>query len=654
MMAISLHSLYWLVGGLILSVIPYSQHIPAWVMAFFLLLCVSKLVWFYLSRLMQQNLVIVTIVLLTLTLLGVVGVYLQFGTIFGLNAGSVLLILLASLKTMEIKCQRDCYIVCLLSYFLVAVNFLYSQTLGTAIYMAFVVFIVTLSLVSLNDCENKISVKQLAKITTSLLLQSIPIMLILFILFPRVSGSLWGMPSDEHTGITGIDDEMSPGSISQLIQSDEIAFRVDFKSAVPENSALYWRGVVLTHSDGFKWTRGKPRYDGATDALQPLSPAVSYTVTLEAHNKKWLYALDMASGGAAQGRLTSDFQLRRKSVVNKRIRYEMSSYVHYKLQASRHDELETALQLPSNKHEKTKALMQQWVNEGLSEQQIIKRVLNLFNQDEYYYTLTPPVLTNDRVDQFMFQTKQGYCEHYANAFAVMMRAAGIPSRVVLGYQGGEYNSAGDYFTVYQRNAHAWTEVWIAEQGWVRFDPTAAVSPSRINEGISSLFPDGIVNTPFIFNQINWTRNLWGNFRNRWDALNNTWYQWVISYDENQQGTFLSRLGLPNIDWGGMVLLILGSATFVLLYLSFMLFKFKDNTKDPVKRLYDQFCKKLSRCGIHRILYEGPLDFAQRAALKRTDLADRIHGITDIYIAVRYGSDRQKIKLLNQYIKAFKV
>jgi len=639
------NSLYYLVGGLLMSVLPHSQRIPYWIMVLFLMLGAWKLYSPSQTNLEEKKFSLIKIFLFTLMMAGFAGVYFHFGTIIGRNAGVSLLVLLTGFKIVEINHQRDFYVSCFLGYFIIVTNFLYTQSIGTAIYMACTVLVMTLSLVSFNDTQGKLSIRASGKIAATLLLQSIPVMLVLFLLFPRVSGPLWGMPDDAHSGLTGIDDEMSPGSISQLIQSNKVAFRVDFKNTQPETSQLYWRGPVLLHTDGTTWSRGKSEYHAAVP-LETLSDPVTYTVTLEPHNQKWLYALEMPDQNpqleAIQSWMTSDFQLLTKNPVTRRIRYDATSYSKYRITELYDGELQTALQLPQRQHGKTKTLIHQWQNEGLSENQIIDRALRLFNEDEFYYTLRPPLLENDRVDEFLFETKQGFCEHYASAFVVMMRAAGIPARVVLGYQGGEYNPVGDYFVVHQRNAHAWTEVWRQEQGWTRIDPTAAVSPLRIIEGIESAFPNDILDMPLVFSQNSLTRELWQRLSYRWDAVNNQWNQWVISYGPKRQKEFLGHFGLEDINWSSMIFLLTMFIVLILVYLTFTLLRFTPGNVDPVKMIYDKFCRKLSCCGIHREISEGPVDFASRASSERSDLAQQINKITDIYVAIRYGSNQHQI------------
>ena len=650
------NSLYWLVGGLILSALPHGLRIPLWIMPLLLVLCTWKLYLFYKRPYKEKKLSVINILVFMILIISIVGIFHQFGTLFGRSAGVSLLVLMTGFKIFEIKHERDFYVSCFLGYFLVVTNFLYIQTIGTAFYMAFIVLVMTLSLVLFNDTEGKLSARTSGKIAAALLLQSIPIMLILFFLFPRIPGPLWGMPNDAHSSTTGVNDEMSPGSISQLILSNKVAFRADFKNARPEKSQLYWRGPVLLHTNGTTWRRGKHEQQPVA-SLETMSDPFTYTITLEAHNKKWLYALDMPDQEPAlenmQSWMTSDFQLLTNNPVIQRIRYDMISYPEYKTTKLHDDELKIALQLPINQHSKTKELVRQWRNTGLSSDQIIERALKLFNEDEFYYTLTPPLLKNDRVDEFLFETKQGFCEHYANAFAVMMRAAGIPTRVVLGYQGGNYNPVGDYVVVHQRNAHAWTEVWKQDQGWIRIDPTSAVSPLRIIEGIESALPDNFFDVPSAFSQNSLVKNLWQGLGYRWDAINNQWNQWVINYGPNRQREFLGLFGLQDINWSSMIFLIMAFGGVILLYLTFMVLKITPQERDPVRHLYNKFCKKLSHCGIYRDVYEGPIDFARRASTERSDLASQIKNITDIYITIRYGSNKSQIPAMQAQVRSFR-
>lgn len=650
---ISRSSIFWLMAGLFLAVLPHSFRFPPWLIG----LALAPYAWkLYLTLRAGERVTgakLISVCLFLLMILGIVAIYAEYHTLAGRDAGVALLVLMSGFKLLETARARDFYICCFLGYFMVITNFLFTQEIGAAIYMTVIIFIMTLSLLSLNDALGSLSARAGGKIVAKLLLQSLPVMLILFLLFPRIPGPLWGMPEDAHAGLTGISDEMSPGSVSNLIQSNAVAFRVDFDGEAPPQSLLYWRGPVLWHTDGVKWTRGKNVHRKA-ESLQTVSSPVTYNLVLEPHNKRWLYALELPGSEIDQARKTADFQLRTLKPVIERTRYSITSYLQYAITELSENEREMALHLPPGRHKRAAALVADWQSRGLSQDQIVERALRMFNEEEFYYTLNPPLLKNDRVDQFLFESKQGFCEHYANAFAVMMRAAGIPARVVLGYQGGEYNPVGDYYIVRQRNAHSWVEIWRPQRGWQRVDPTAAVAPERIIEGIESALPNDILDVPLALSGNLIARGLWQRMIFRWDALNNTWNHWVIGYGPERQRTFFSQFGLERINWGSMLLM----ATFLMLAvfagMAFVLMQASTLKKDPARLLYDKFCKKLTGLGMYCRAHEGPLDFARRVALQRPDLAAAVDKITASYIAIRYGSDVTQLETFRRRVKTFRV
>jgi transglutaminase-like putative cysteine protease len=420
-----------------------------------------------------------------------IGIYITFGTLAGRDAGVAMLVVLSGFKVLESTGTRDFYIASFIGYFLIITNFIYTQSIPIAIFMCVVITIMTASLITYNDTGKRLSVATRLRLSGSLFIQAVPIMLVLFLLFPRVAGPLWGLPKDAHTGLTGIDDEMAPGSISHLVQSDAVAFRAKFQGRKPRPEQLYWRGPVLWFSDGHKWTVGRKQYGGFSTPINTFGQASRYEITMEPTNKHWLFALEIPRDAPEQSYLTQDLQLKTRSPVRERKRYTLTSYTHFQIGINHPAELLRALQLPKGRHRKTVQLAHKWRQESNTPGEIIERALDWFRNDDFYYTLTPPLLRGDSVDEFLFSTKQGFCEHYAAAFVILMRAAGIPARVVTGYLGGEFNPIGDYIIIRQRDAHAWAEVWIGEEGWQRIDPTAAVSPTRINEGIENAIPDSV-------------------------------------------------------------------------------------------------------------------------------------------------------------------
>ena len=642
----------WLTIGLALAVLPHSQRIPLWMSFMFFLLAAWRL---YMEQKTSDGNVKTSLLVRfsrqLLMVIIVIGVFSSYGTLVGRDAGVALLILLAGVKLLELKTERDYYVAGFIGMFLILTNFFYSQTILSAIHMLIAVTIIIVSLIALNDQHGFVSCKKQLQLAASMLFQSIPLLLILFLLFPRVDGPLWGLPKDAHAGKSGLDDEMSPGQISQLSLSDEVAFRVEFANVIPEKSSLYWRGPVLWYSDGVKWVGDKSR--SRPEAVTVQGSPVKYTVTMEATDQNWLYGLEMTASPPEQSFFSHDMQIISRSPIHNRKRYELSSFTQFKLPAGSREELERALQLPQGYHPKALSLGQSWKNSHKNKREIIKSALRMFNTEEFYYTLSPPLLLDDNVDQFIFETRQGFCEHYAASFVILMRAAGIPARVVTGYQGGSINPVGKYLIVRQHDAHAWAEVWLQDEGWMRVDPTAAVSPARIKEGIQNALPDSLINIPLALQNSEMARDIWRYISNNLDAINNRWNQWVLGYNNKRQSQFLNDIGFKNVDWRGMTSGLIILSLLILTFVALYLFKTRQSQTDEARRLYNKFCLKLARCNIQRENTEGPIDFAKRAGNQREDLVDSIDRITELYIASRYQDKRELLLSLRQQIRAFR-
>jgi len=645
-------SLCWLTAGITLAILPHGLRMPLWILPLTLALILWRLGgelkgWplpgekYRFLRLLQ-----------ILIMIGSgMGVYISFHTLVGREAGSALLVLLAGFKVLETRHERDFYIATFLGFFVIVTNFFVSESIATAIFMLFTLLVMFTALITYNDRNQSINAFTRIKTAGGLLLQAVPVMLVLFLLFPRINGPLWGMPHDAHAGTMGIDDKMEPGSISRLVHSNEVAFRVEFDGTPPENSKLYWRGPVLWYNDGRKWSR--ERVAGIEPpTLETASNPIKYTITLEPSNQRWLFALEMPDQAPADSYIANDYQLLTREPVNKLIRYELSSYTEYALGRNNTFGIQRALQLPRNFHARTIALAHSWANEETDATEIINRALRMFNEQNFYYTLTPPLLTGDNVDGFLFDTRQGFCEHYASAFVVLMRAAGIPARIIAGYQGVSFNPVGDYYIVYQRDAHAWSEVWLTGRGWVRIDPTSAVAPERVQLGIGGALPEAIIDVPAVFGQIKLSRDMWQNLHNTWDAVNNQWNQWVISYGPDRQALLLNKFGMKiiNLQLLAVILAIITAIMFAVI--SVWLLRHRPHARDPARQLYDRYCHKLARIGLQRMPYEGPLDFAARVARQQKLLADFVNEITSLYISVRYGSQVAKLALLKKEINAF--
>lgn len=564
------------------------------------------------------------------------GIYLTFGTLFGRNSGVALLIVMLTLKLLEMASMRDAMIVIFLAYFVVLTNFLYSQTIPTAILMLVAVWVITATMIALQVRADTLRFQDTLRLSGQMLAQATPLMLLLFLLFPRVQGPLWGLPRDAYSGVTGLSESMSPGTLSHLSLSDAVAFRAQFQGDMPNFNQLYWRGPVLWYFDGASWHMGLSLESSAPPTYSPGGKAVSYVVTLEPHNKRWLFALDLPAKTVANSRLTADYQMLANLPVRQRARYEMTSHTEYRLGYDGMTGLERrrALQLPEGYNWRARALAQNMRKAARDEREVVEQVLAMFRTQQFFYTLTPPLLGEHPIDDFLFNTRSGFCEHYVSAFVFLMRAAGVPARIVTGYQGGEVNPIGNYLIVRQSEAHAWAEIWLDDRGWIRVDPTAAVSPARVESGIAAAIPATDPLPLMVRGDFAWLRQL----RFTWDSIANSWNQWVLGYNPDRQFWLLSRVGLDRATWKTLAMLLIVTTGLITLgFALVMLRKIGKRARDPVLTIYGRFCRKLARHGTGRLPHEGPRDYAERAARALPDRAHRIQAITDLYVKLRYGN-----------------
>lgn len=631
-----------LIYGLLLSILmvsaPHADHLPLWVTA----LCAALLAWR--AYLNWSGAPLPPRWLLTAITLGCTGgLLVEFHTLFGREVGVTLLILLTTLKFMELRGARDAMVLIYLACFIVITNFFYSQSIPTALYMLATLLVIAAAWVHMY--APRIALRPRLRVAGTLLLQAVPLTLVLFVLFPRVQGPLWGLPQDAFAS-SGLSDTMAPGSISRLTLSGEVAFRVTYAGQPPRRDQMYWRGPVLSEFDGRTWTPGRafstdiPQF---TETSQP----VDYSVTLEPHNKRWLFALEMPERVSVPVRLTSDFRLVRAEPVKARLRYEARSFLGYRANPDEADrQLRRALQLPPSVNPRARELAQQWRGASGNDEGVVRSALDYFSRENFSYTLEPPPLPGSNgIDEFLFGTRAGFCEHYASSFVFLMRAAGIPARVVTGYQGGEYNGVGNYYIVRQSDAHAWAEVWLGEQGWMRVDPTAAIAPERVERNLAAAVTDAAA-LPFMArNPPQWLRDL----RLNWDALANRWNQWVLGYDSELQFAFLTRLGMEDITWQKLALnMTLITGLVIGVFALFMLRHLLTRRPDKVQTAWLKLCRKLEKSGLPRAPHEGPQDYAERIAAARPDLAERVRDLAERYSALRYG-DTQDEALRREFL-----
>jgi transglutaminase-like putative cysteine protease len=623
----------WLLASLVLVAAPHAERVPLWIT----LLVIMLFVWR--GYIALGGLALPRKWILMLIAAGALGgIYLSYGRILGRDSGIALLMVMLALKLMEMATLRDAMVLIFIAYFLVVTNFLYSQTIPTTVFMLFVIWIVTATMAGFQFRMRQPGARYQLRIAGVMLLQAAPLMLVLFLLFPRVQGPLWGMPQDAFSGVTGLSDEMSPGSVSNLLTSDAVAFRVNFESAAtPATQQLYWRGPVMWDFDGYTWSASRVPYAQAR-TFESLDNPVEYTVTVEPHGKRWLFALDLPGKTPPRSIMTSDFQLLFQTQVTNRLRYDMISYLRYRdASALPRYELQRALRLPGTANPRTRELARDMRNRAADDRAYLNAVLDMLRTQNFSYTTTPPLLGANPVDEFLFTTRAGYCEHYASAFAVLMRAASVPARIVTGYQGGELNTLGNYMIVRQADAHAWVDVWLVNEGWTRVDPTAAVAPARVQAGAVAAVPQSEALPLLLRGEYRWFHRA----RLTWDSLANSWNQVVLGYTIDQQRQLMQRIGIDDATWQSMVsVMFIATGAITLALALFMLRKLHALRPDPVSAAYRRFCERLARRGVTRHPSEGPDAFRKRAVAAYPELSAAIASISDLYIRLRYSRDAQ--------------
>lgn len=620
--------LYLLTGLLLL---PHTGHLP-WVVT---LLLATTMTWRLASH-RFPGLQPGRLILLLLTATSIVLVYSQHQTLLGKEAGVSLLTLMLALKTLEVRKRRDLYVTIYIAYFVVVTQFLFDQSFTLLIYLLVLLVGHTSLLLEINRFAPPKGRFEAYRETLRITLQALPIAVVLFILFPRLNQPIWQFGLDEGAR-TGLSDLVRPGSISRLTQSSEVAFRVSFQQAPPPREARYWRALVLWDTDGRDWfndpQRPLPVEEG--EFLEARDP-VSYEIFLEPHRKRWLFALDLPRTASEKTQLSKDFLLSVPNPVSRALRYSASSFVQYRTAPPTAELRQRALSLPDNITRRQRALIAQWRRQAQDDAGLITLALDFYHRNKFVYTLNPPLYNDNPVDQFLFDAREGFCEHYATAFTQLMRIAGIPARLVVGYQGGEFNPFGDYFTLRQYDAHAWSEVWLAGRGWVRVDPTQAVAPERIRGAINPRL--GAVGEPALF-RLDSQGFIASGLRRLSLLLDTThlqWRRWVLGYSREEQFGLMQELGfdfLPSGKWG---LVAIGGVVLVVAILAGALFWQMRTKRDSLVVLYGIFCRRMATQALARYPHEGPLDYSNRICRQRPDIAVQVRRIIGLYVRLRYG------------------
>ncbi|MEO8464260.1 MAG: DUF3488 and transglutaminase-like domain-containing protein [Gammaproteobacteria bacterium] len=601
---------------------------------------------------------------LPLAFISLCGVIFQFRTLNGSEAGTALLVVMVALKFLESSNQRDQLVLILISYFMMFASVLTERGPLTATYLVVLVWVTTVALLQLGRRGPLLPIRATAVLAGRLLLYSVPLMIVLFVLFPRLPGPLWALPGSTSSGASGLSDTMSPGDITNLGLSDEVAFRAEFLSRAPPAGALYWRGPTLTHFDGRTWSmqQGARRGERVADSIEYRGEPTRYRVMLEPNGRSWAFALDMPESWSRDRglRMGSDYQLgtffgaKRTRVLD----YEVTSYIDYSAREPlTPGEIAAFTSLPEGSSPRARALAATWITDGPSASTVIDRAMGYLRSQPFQYTLTPPALGEQPVDQFLFETREGFCEHYASALTVLLRAAGLPARVVMGYQGGELNSLGSYYIIRESDAHAWTEVWLEDQGWVRVDGVAAVAPERVAIGSGRWSGAARTAVDRVLN-LGWLRRA----ALAWDAVNTRWHAWVVGYGPELQRALLDSFGVRNLKFTERWTLLLSLAVIgtVGVLVGLRLYAgWRDRRRrpiDPAARAFATFTRALVRLNVApRAPGESPVAYAARAAKASPPAAADIGAIVAAYLRARYEPDPELTALaeLRQRVNVFR-
>ena len=612
--ALPRRALWWLIGCQFYVILPHLTRVPLWVLAIYLGAALWRLQMHRERALMPPRWL-----RLLLGLAAGGAVIASYQTLIGLDPMVALLLVASALKLIESVRAKDGYVLVSLGFFIMTTQFLYNQELPVALYSVVGTLLLVVSLIALNQRPSGSISRREPLLALRMLGLAIPMMIVLFLLFPRIA-PLWSVPSKNTQATTGMSDVLRPGDVTRLGRSAEVAFRVQFEDQIPPQRELYWRGMVLNEfADGAWRTLGwsdHPATERKLDKPIAVGESLKYRIIIEQTMQHWLYAMPYAQSPTAGVFEAWDFRLAVRKPLESTFAYDVVTWPESSLQPELspwHREAELAL--PSNLNPLTREWVERQVNAVGNGPELIARVLSYFREQPFYYTLQPPKIDDDDfVDEFIFQSLRGFCEHYAYSFVVMMRMAGIPARIIGGYQGGELNALNNTLIVRQFDAHAWVEVWLKDRGWVRVDPTAAVAPERVEQGLEEALrgQEGFLADSLLsayrfrsVTMVNWLRL-------RYDAAAWQWQSFIVGFNSDEQIDLLeSWFGEIKVSW--FVAVLLGSWVVVLAPLIWWMNRSRSSSERlPVEQQFAELCRGLARRGIQRALGESAISLLVRA------------------------------------------
>ncbi len=658
---INLSGLVWLLIAQVIVVLPYTSAQVIWIIpALLFSICWRALT---LSGRVSQPSWRIKLLLVFLAFGG-----LAFGNGIALTLHSMVSLLLLSfaLKSIETHSRRDALVVVWVAFFLIAARFLFDQSIVAALYGVVSLVCVTTTLIAVQNPNSSVSSFLRLRMGAGMLFTCLPLMLVIFVAAPRLP-ALWSVPNMSSGPQTGVSDSMTPGDIANLSQSADLAFRAAFKGPRPAQNELYWRGMAMSHFDGKTWrpfvnplpdremrellSNNLPQGESkSTDT----SRKVDYELLLEASNQPWLFTLSTVTDITPDALLGFDY----RAIADQSLTAAKIYRVTSELNTARDLTLdpwvrELSLQLPNSGNERTRQLAKKMRVESPDAATYIDRVMARYTAEPFHYTLKPPTLGDeDTIDSFLFDSMRGFCAHYAGSFVFMMRAAGIPARVVVGYQGGEWNEEEMYFSVRQFDAHAWTEVWLPERGWIRLDPTARVAPNRVEQNLREAVKDEgsfLSDSPFAMSRYSWLSDV----RRGWDATQYRWQKFVINYDSESQLEFLTAL-LGKLTSTRAALFVGACLIIIGLFWALALGMFRRAAPLPAhQKLYQNFQNLLTRKELPKDRAATPTQQALSASKMWPALADDLQSFVSEYNAICYegqAASKEKLRRMRKLLK----
>ncbi|WP_347985890.1 DUF3488 and transglutaminase-like domain-containing protein [Methylomonas sp. AM2-LC] len=641
--SINPQALLLLLASIGLIMLPHSANLPFSSIAFFAAILLWRMLAIRNARLLATSRLI-----LLVTLLGILLLVYQFSGGWSLEMGVTIFIMAFTLKLLELNTSRDVYVLGYAAFIVIATLFLYSQTIAILVYSLILSGCCLAALLALaaNQAPDKSAFIRVAM----LVLQGLPLAAVIFIVFPRFPAPKW-MQVNSHRSLSGLSETLEPGAISELFTSQELVFRVKFKGDIPPRQALYWRGPVLSYTDGRVWRAVHNDFVQYMDKALVQGAPYEYTELLEPQEFNWVYGLDIpVQYDESKLQRNGYYQLTSLHKQSKASEYDLLSNVNYNTGYITKTEYKESLQLPGEPSQRLLALVKQLKGFTTPPEAFIAALLSYYRDQQFVYTLSPPDMGHSPIEGFLFETKSGFCVHYASSFVYLMRVAGIPARIVTGYYGGELNSIGEFLEIRQANAHAWAEVWLDTKGWVRVDPTSAIV---LVDNAAEVSLDNVLSPSQHTNHSLFESSI-QNLQQVWHNVDYQWQRWIIHYGEHSQSLIFMHLGITSLT--ELIVWIAGAFILLVLLLVLFILRGRKNIPEPAVHLYQQFCTKLAKAGLVIQTGEGALDFAQRAQLKFPQLAQQINEITQLYSRLRYErlSDERDLRQLRLAVRGLHI